>query len=107
METTTSNSVTNNQSFLDLSFLFNDKLDFELKSESYYFDNLESENSYYFLDFDLRYKLINYKITLGLTGKNIFNTKKFRNYSISDIDATTTEYRLLPRLILLKMEFRF
>lgn len=107
IETTINNSFTDNLSFLDLSFVFNKKFDVQLQSERYYFGNLQTDNTYYFLDFDARYKLIENKMTLGLTGKNLFNTKRFRNFSISDIGNSTTEYRLLPRFVLLKMEYRF
>lgn len=107
IETTINNSFTDNVSFLDLSFVLNKKLDFQLQSERYYFGNLESDNTYYFLDFDARYKLIDNKLTLGLTGKNLFNTERFRNFSVSDIGTSTTEYRLLPRFVLLKLEYRF
>jgi len=107
IETTINNSFTDNVSFLDLSFVFNKKLDFQLQSERYYFGNLQTDNIYYFLDFDTRYKVIENKLTLGLSGKNLFNTEKFRNFSISDIGTSTTEYRLLPRFVLLKLEYRF
>ena len=107
IETTINNSFTDNVSFLDLSFIFNKKLDFQLQSERYFFGNLQTDNTYYFLDFDARYKLIENKLTVGLTGKNLFNTEIFRNFSISDIGTSTTEYRLLPRFVLLKLEYRF
>jgi outer membrane receptor protein involved in Fe transport len=94
-------------SFLDLSVVFNDKFDVQMQSEFYYFGNLETDNTYYFLDFDVRYKLIENKLTLGLSAKNLFNTERFRSFSISDIGFSTTEYRLLPRFVLLKMEYRF
>lgn len=107
IKTTINNSFTDNVSFLDLSFVFNKKFDFQFQSEHYYFGNLQSDNTYYFLDFDARYKLIENKLTLGITGKNLFNTEKFKNFSISDIGTSTTEYRLLPRFVLLKLEYRF
>jgi hypothetical protein len=107
IETTVNNSFTDNISFLDLSFIFNKNLDFQLQSERYFFGNLQTDNTYYFLDFDARYKLIENKLTLGLTSKNLFNTKRFRNFSVSDIGTSTTEYRLLPRFVLLKLEYRF
>jgi hypothetical protein len=107
IETTINNSFTDNVSFLDLSFIFNKKLDFQLQSERYFFGNLQTDNTYYFLDFDARYKLIENKLTLGLTAKNLLNTERFRNFSINDIGTSTTEYRLLPRFILLKLEYRF
>ncbi|WP_442870855.1 carboxypeptidase-like regulatory domain-containing protein [Cellulophaga sp. 2_MG-2023] len=107
IETTINNSFTDNVSFLDLSFIFNKSLDFQLQSEHYYFGNLQTDNTYHFLDFDARYKLIENKLTVGLTAKNLFNTERFRNFSISDIETSTTEYRLLPRFVLLKLEYRF
>ncbi|WP_400075054.1 carboxypeptidase-like regulatory domain-containing protein [Winogradskyella sp. R77965] len=107
IETTINNSFTNNTSFLDLSFIFNEKFDIQLQSERYHFGNLEADNTYYFLDFDARYRLVKDKLTIGLTGKNLFNTEKFRNLSISDIGSSTTEYRLLPRFAILKLEYRF
>jgi hypothetical protein len=106
-ETTTSNKFTNNLSFLDLSLVFNEKFDFEMKSERYFFGNLQNDNTYYFLDFDVRYRLKKDKITFGVTGKNLFNTGSFKNYSVSDIGTSTIEYRLLPRFILFKIDYRF
>tara|TARA_R110002111_G_scaffold74771_1_gene118712 strand:- start:931 stop:3603 length:2673 start_codon:yes stop_codon:yes gene_type:complete len=107
IETTIDNSFTNNTSFLDLSFVFNENFDLQVQTERYYFGNLKTDNTYYFLDFETRYKLKKDKLTLGLSGKNLFNTKTFRNFSISDIGSSTTEYRLLPRFVLLKLEYRF
>ena len=107
IETSFSNSFTNNLSFLDLSFVFNDKIDFSLQTERYKFGNLNEDNIYYFLDLDAAYKIIKNKLSLSLKGKNIFDTTNFRNVSISDVGTSTTEYRLLPRMLLLKMEYRF
>lgn len=101
------NSFTDNVSFLDFSFMFNKTFDMQIQSERYYFGNLQTDNTYYFLDFDARYKLIENKLTLGLTGKNLFNTKRFRSFSVSDIGTSATEYRLLPRFVLLHLEYRF
>ena len=105
--TTINNSFTDNVSFIDLSFILNKKLDFQVQSERYYFGNFQTDNEYYFLDFDARYKLIENKLTLGLTGKNLFNSKKFKVFSVSDIGTSTTEYRLLSRFVLMKLEYRF
>jgi len=109
IETTTiNNSFTDNVSFLDLSFVFNDKFNMQFQTERYFFGNLDKENNtYYFLDFDARYTIKKNKLTLALTGKNLFNTETFRTFSISDISTSTTEYRLLERFVLLKMEYRF
>ena len=102
------NSFTDNISFLDLSFVFNDKFNMQFQTERYFFGNLaKSNNTYYFLDFDIRYTIKKNKLTLAVTGKNLFNTEKFRTFSISDINTSTTEYKLLERFILMKMEYRF
>ena len=102
------NSFTDNVSFLDLSFVFNDKFNMQFQTERYFFGNLDEENNtYYFLDFDVRYAIKKNKLTLAITGENLFNTETFRTFSISDISTSTTEYRLLERFVLLKMEYRF
>lgn len=102
------NSFTDNVSFLDLSFVFNENFNLQFQTERYFFDNLnKGNNTYYFLDFDARYTIKKNKLTLAITGKNLFNTETFRTFSISDISTSTTEYRLLERFVLLKMEYRF
>ena len=108
IKTTTTNSFTDNMTFLDLSFVLNDKINFQLQTERYYFGNLEKQNNtYYFLDLEARYVVKENKLTFSLSGNNLFDTKTFKNYSISDISISKTEYRLQPRYVLLKMEFRF
>ena len=95
-------------SFLDLSFMLNDKFNIQVQSERYFFGNLDKENNNYnFLDIEARYVVKDNKLTIFLSGNNLFNTEKFRNYSISDINISQTEYRLMPRYVLLKMEYRF
>jgi hypothetical protein len=108
IKTTINNSFTNNEFFLDLLFDINDNLSFQIQNERYFFGNIDSENStYYFSDLEARYTLKEKKISFSLSGKNLFNTNTFRTFSISDINTSTTEYRLLPRYVLLKMEYRF
>jgi len=108
IQSTINNSFTNNESFIDLSFDINEKFDFQVQTERYYFGNIDAENSvYYFADLEARYKLKKNKLTFSLSGKNLFNTDTFTTFSISDISTSTTEYRLLPRYVLLKMEYRF
>ncbi len=108
IRTTIKHSFTDNITFLDLSFVLNNKLNFQLESERYYFGNIDKKNSiYYFADFNARYTIKKNKLTFSLSGKNLFNTNSFKSYSITDINISTTEYRLLPRYILVKMEYRF
>ena len=108
VETTIKNDFTDNMSFLDLSFMFSDKFNIQVQTERYFFGNLDKENNkYYFLDLEARYIVKENKLTFFLSSNNLFNTKTFRNYSISDINISQTEYRLMPRYLLLKMEYRF
>ena len=108
VETNIKNNFTDNMSFLDLSFMFSDKLNIQVQSERYFFGNLDKDNNkYYFLDLETRYVVKENKLTFFLSGNNLFNTETFRNYSISDINISQTEYRLMPRYVLLKMEYRF
>ena len=108
VETTIKNNFTDNMSFLDLSFMFSDKFNIQVQSERYFFGNLDKDNNkYYFLDLEARYVVKENKLTFFLSGNNLFNTETFRNYSISDINISQTEYRLMPRYVLLKMEYRF
>ena len=108
IKTSIQNSFTDNMTFLDLSFIFNKKFNIQLQSERYFFGNLEkTNNKYYFLDIETRYVVKENKLTFSLSGNNLFNTTTFKNYSISDVNISKTEYRLLPRFLLLTMEFRF
>jgi len=107
IQTTIENAFTDNVSFMDASFVFNDKFNVQLQSERYYFGNLQTDNTYYFFDFDSRWTAIKNKLTLGLSGRNLFNARRFRNFAVSNIGTATIEYRLLPRFVLLKMEYRF
>ncbi len=108
IETTISNSATQNTTFLDLSFVPNSRLNFQVQSERYFFDNLENDNnSYYFLDFEVNYKPRNKGIDFSVIGNNLLDTEVFRNYSVSDTNISSIEYRLLPRYVLLKASYRF
>ena len=107
IEATSTNKFSDNVTFLDLNLAFSEKLNLDISSERYYFGNLEGKNAYYFLDFDIRYRLKKNKLMLMLSGKNLFNTDTFKSISITDISTSISEVRLLPRYVLLKLEYRF
>lgn len=108
VESIIKNDFTDNMSFLDLSFMFSNKFNIQLQSERYYFSNLEKNNNlYYFLDFETRYMIKENKLTFFISGNNLFNVETFKNYNISDISISQTEYKLMPRHVILKMEYRF
>lgn len=106
--TSTTNKNTDNISFLDFLFVINKKLNGQIQTERYYFGNLDKENAkYYFLDLNANYVVNNNKLSFSLAGKNLFNTKTFRQSYISDIVTSRTEYRILPRYVILKIDYRF
>lgn len=108
IKTSVSNSFTDSMSFLDLSFKVNDKFTVQTQTERYHFGNLENNsNTYYFMDLESKYIIKENKLSVSLSGNNLFNTETFKNYSITDISVSKTEYRLMPRYVLLKMEYRF
>lgn len=108
LDTNIKNSFTNNISFLDLSIIFSDKFNIQVQTERYFFGNLNKDNNkYYFFDAEARYVVKENKLTFFLSGNNLFNTATFRNYSISDINISQTEYKLMPRYVLIKMDYRF
>lgn len=108
VQTTFENSFTNNISFVDLSLMFSDKFNIQIQSERYFFGNLDSSNNkYYFLDLEGRWTVKENKLSFAVSGNNLLNTNTFIDFAISDTGTSTTQYRLLPRYVLLKMEFRF
>lgn len=107
IKTSFKNSFTDNMSYLDLSFVFNDKFDTQLQSERYIFGSIDQDNTYYFLDLTSHYNFKANKLSFALSAKNLLNTTRFKNFSISDISTTTTSYRLLPRYILVSLQYRF
>lgn len=107
IETTTRFKNTNSTSFLDVNFNFSDQLNSSLKTEHFYFGNLDTNNSYTFIDFETKYKFKKRDITLTLAGKNLMNNRSFNEVFISDINTSVQSYRILPRFILLGLDFRF
>ena len=102
------NSYNENNSFIDLYFILNKKINFQLETERYYNSNLDKKNNkYYFMDLELNYVPNKNKLSFSILANNLFNTKTFKNYLVDDVSISKTEYRLLPRYILLKIEFRF
>jgi len=106
IQTTSSNSFTNNMTFVDILFTLSDKSNIQIQSERYFFGNTRADNNYYFLDIDWKYVIKPNKLTLTLSGRNLLDADSFRTASITDISALTTEYNLLPRYVLLKAEYR-
>jgi hypothetical protein len=107
-QTTTTTNNRDNLTFLDLTFIINRKLNADIQAERYHFGNLDKENNKYnFLDLNVNYNVKKNKFTISITGKNLLNTKTFKQTYLSDIAFSTIEYRLLPRYAIFKMDYRF
>ncbi|MDI3526199.1 MAG: hypothetical protein PWR03_382 [Tenuifilum sp.] len=100
-------SYTKQINFLDIILVLNDNVDLKLKAESFQFDNM-NEDPIYFIDFDLSFKkFLNNRLTFSVRGRNLLNTNSYKTYQISEIGWSTNTYRLLPRFVLLSVNFRF
>ncbi len=104
-----SNSFVDNTSFMDLSFVFTERFNISLRSERYFFGNINNgDNTYYFLDIDARYKFKDKSpFSFSIMARNLTNTEQFRTSSINDVSSSTVSYRLLPRYTLLSVKYRF
>ncbi len=102
------NSFVDNTSFLDLSFMFNERFDIQVKGERYLFGNInDGDNTYNFIDTDVHYRPMNSKWSYSIMARNLTNTEQFRTSSINDISSSAVSYRLLPRYVLLNLKYRF
>jgi hypothetical protein len=101
-------SYTRNKIFVDLTFNIHKRFLLISKTERYDFrHSTQPGTSYLFSDLEARYTVIDNKLTLSLTGHNLFNTQSFVNYSMNDRSSSTTLYTLRPRMLLVKAEYRF
>ncbi len=101
-------SYSENTSFLNLNFIISRKLNFNVKSELYYFGSSDKgKDTYGFLDLGVQYRSQKDRLTFSLTGNNLLNTQNIINYNISDVSVSETSYRLVPRYLLLSVEFGF
>ncbi len=107
VKTITENSAINDYSFLDILLKPSKKFDLKATAERYYFGNINGKKNYDFLDLKARYKVLQDKLILSVTGKNLLNTKSFVNYTLSDISISTVEYRLLPRYVMFGVAYNF
>lgn len=103
------NKVLNNTSFIHFYFKFSKNLTGYYKNEMYYFGNhqISGKKSYFFGDFGLNWKVEKYKCDLSLTGKNLYNTNVYRTVNVTDYYSSTVEYKLLPRYVMMGIDFNF
>ena len=103
-----SSTFRNSNTFLDLTFMFSDSFYLNAEFEKYHFGSVTQLGAfYYFADFEARYVLKKNKMSIILTGTNIFNTDRFVESVIGDVSHSATTYKLLPRFVILKFKYRF
>lgn len=102
------NSYKEDFNFLDILLTFNENLNVQLQLERYYFGTTNvTRKPYYFFDLDAKYVIKHNKLIIFVSGNNLINTRNFRVINVSDIGVSRTEYRLQPRYLLFKIEYRF
>lgn len=100
------NHYINNFSFFSVYLNLNKKWDLQANFEYYNTERFNEKKSYNFLDIVSKYQF-NEKLYLSVFGRNLFNTHYFTNQSISDISIATTTYQLIPRYVMLSIEYKF
>lgn len=95
-------------SYVDLHLKFGKNWTAKLDNE--FLSSQQTKNqrqSYYFSNISTNFDIISSKLSVNLTVRNLFNTKAFINNSISDYFINTNRIRLLPRYVLLEVNFKF
>jgi len=105
------NTVARNQSigsFLDFYFQFSKRFSARLENEFFYFKQSAAlAQDYTFFNASARYELIPAKLSLSLTARNLSNNRTFINSFVTDLSTNINQVRLLPRYILVEVNFRF
>jgi hypothetical protein len=95
-------------SFCDFYLRFNDRFNAKIENEIFYFKQQTSTiQKYYFINASANYDIIKTKLLASLTAKNLLNTNEFINSFVTDYSTQINKIQLLPRYILLEVNFRF
>lgn len=89
-----------------LLFVPNKRLYAALTME-YYQPKTTGNDNIFFLDFDLNYKLQKPKLRLSLEARNLTDNKVFESIYINDYSQSRSTQNLVPRYILLGVDFGF
>jgi hypothetical protein len=98
---------TDNLTFLDLYFNIHKNTTIKLQNDRYFFGNLDGDSSFYFTELSVQYKLKESGLNFELVGHNLLNTNNLQNSNIGDTSTSLTDFRLIPRYVMLKVGFRF
>jgi CarboxypepD_reg-like domain len=95
-------------SFVDFYLKFNSKINAKIENEVFYFKQQNANSQkYYFVNANLSYDIIKTKLSASLSAKNILNTNEFINSYVSDFSTQINRIQLLPRYVLLELNYRF
>jgi len=94
-------------SYLDLYLKISKRFELLLKSDLYTFYDLDIEDRHYlFVDFKVKYDMLPKKVALSFSGLNMMDYHYFSSYSVSPIVQSSKKNEILPRFLLLKIEYR-
>ena len=95
-------------SFVDFYLRFNNRLNGKIDNELVYIkQNNNVAQKYYFINASATYDIIKTRLTTTLTARNLLNTTEFINAYVTDYATQTNRVKLLPRYVLLEVNFRF
>ncbi len=93
--------------YLDLYFNFKKAVEFRIENEFFSFQNQQqARQGYIFVNAYAGHSIKKWNTKIGLRMKNIGNSAGLSNAFVNDISTITRTIRLLPRYILLEINFR-
>jgi hypothetical protein len=95
-------------SFFDIHLSLKKLGTLKIKNEGYHFPKEQVDRAFLiFTDFDWTKAIIEGKFSVGLSISNLWKQTEFVNISLSDVSVTKNSTNLLPRIALIKAEYRF
>jgi hypothetical protein len=95
-------------SFCDFYLKFNNRFNAKIENEIFYFKQQNAiTQKYYFINAWASYDIIKTRLSASVTAKNLLNTNEFINSFVTDYSTQINRIKLLPRYILLEVNFRF
>jgi hypothetical protein len=102
------NQNINNYQFFDVYLKLTKAINVSINSERHEFGDINSpKNPWHFIDVNLIYSHKPNKLSFALTANNILNNTEFGNIVLSEISEFSTTYRIVPRHIMLRIDYRF
>ncbi|SFB75745.1 CarboxypepD_reg-like domain-containing protein [Flexibacter flexilis DSM 6793] len=94
--------------FADFYMKFRGKISARISNEVFYFKPQNAKaQKYYFVNATVSSEIIETKLSATLSVQNILNTKQFITPYITDFSTQTNSTKLLPRYVLLELNYRF